>query len=94
MPNKKGRRFWRKNFWTKETSSGGSEYRTSSKVLFTILPILLAALLYKMLIVIEDLEQGTEIIVAMAYGVGVLLLVVILLMIIISIIEYLNKFEQ
>lgn len=93
MTNAKSKSFWRKDFWVRETRRGGMEYRTISKVLFSVLPILLAALLYKLLTVIEGLEKGPEIIVILAYGVGVLLLMLILLMIIISIIEYLNRFE-
>lgn len=93
MTNAKGKSFWNKRFWFRETRDGGMEYRMSSKVLLSILPFLLAALLYKLLNVIEGLEKGPEIIVILAYGVGVLLLILILLMIIVSIIEYLNRFE-
>ena len=93
MTDGKKQRFWNKGFWVRETRRGGLEYRASSKVLFSILPVLLAALLYKLLTVIEGLDKGPEIITVLAYGVGVLLLMLILLMIIVSIIEYLNRFE-
>ncbi len=82
-----------KGFWTRRTLSGEIEYRTSSKVLFTILPFLLAGLLYKLLVAIEALEKGPEVIVILAYGIGVLLAMLILLVIIVSLIEYLHTFE-
>lgn len=88
MTNTKGR-----SFWIRETSSGEIEYRTSSKVLLTILPLLLGALVYKLLIVIEGLEMGPEIIIVLAYGVVVLMVALILLVVMISIIEYLRRFE-
>lgn len=88
-----GKRFWSRDFWVKETFHGGIKYRTSSKILFTILPILLAVLLYKLLLVIEGLESGAEIIMVLAYGIGVLMITLILLVLIISLIEYLRTFE-
>ena len=81
------------NFWIRRTHSGEIEYRTSSKVLFAILPFLLAGLLYKLLVVIEVLDKGAEIIVILAYGIGVLMAMLILLVIIVSLIEYLHTFE-
>ena len=93
MADTKDKSFWKRDFWIRETRRGRTEYRTVSKVLFAILPFVLAALLYKLLIVIEDLKKGPEIIIYLAYGVGILLLMLILLMIIVSIIEYLNRFE-
>ena len=82
-----------KSFWIRNTLSGGTEFHTSSKVLFVMLLLLLAVLLYPLLIAIEGLEGGAEIIVILAYGVGVLLVMLILLMLIISLIEYLHTFE-
>jgi len=82
-----------KGFWTRRTFSGEIEYRTSSKVLFTVLPFLLAGLLYWLLVAVEGLERGPDIIVILAYGIGVLLAMLILLVVIISLIEYLHSFE-
>lgn len=93
MTKSNGKSFWSRDFWIKETFHGGIEYRTSSKILFTILPILMAVLLYKLLIVIEGLESGAEIIMVLAYGIGVLMITLILLVLIISLIEYLRSFE-
>ena len=93
MSKSKAKKFWSRDYWIKETFHGGFEYRTSSKILFTVLPILLAVLLYKTLILIEGLENGAEIIMVMAYGIGVLMITLILLVLIISLIEYLRSFE-
>jgi len=93
MTKSKVKSVWSRDFWVKETFHGGVKYRTSSKVLFTILPIFLAVLLYKTLIMIEGLESGAEIIMVMAYGLGVLMITLILLVLIISLIEYLRQFE-
>ena len=82
-----------KSFWVKETFYGETEFRTISKVLFAILPFLLAAVLYTLLMVIEGMEKGPEFIVVLAYGIGVLMAMLILLVIIISLIEYLRTFE-
>ena len=93
MTKSNDKSFWNREFWIKETFHGGIEYRTSSKILFTLVPILLAVLLYKLLIVIEGLENGAEIIMVMAYGIGILMITLILLVLIISLIEYLRSFE-
>ena len=82
-----------KSFWIKETFSGGTEYRTRTKVLLVILPFLLAAVIYKLLIVMEGMEHGASVIVVLAYGVIVLMATLMLLVIIISILEYLRRFE-
>jgi len=82
-----------KSFWIREGLYGEMEYRTISKVLFTILPFLLVALLYTLLMAIEGLERGPEIIVVLAYGIGILMAMLILLVLIISLIEYLRTFE-
>ena len=81
------------NFWLRTTRRGASKFRTVTKVLITLLPFLLAGLLYQALVLIEDLEKGPEIIVAMAYGVGILVWMLIQLLVIVSLIEYLNKFD-
>ena len=93
MTSTKSKRFWRKEFWTRQTLSGETEFRAGTKALFTILLLLLPALTYKLLIVIEDLEGGPEILVVLAYALGVLLISLILLVILISLVEYLRKFE-
>ena len=82
-----------KSFWTRETSRGDVEYRKHSKALITILPLLLAALCFKLLIVLEDTERGPEIIMVLAYAVVVLMAALMLLVIVISLIEYLQRFE-
>jgi len=82
-----------KSFWIRDTLSGGTKFRTSSKVLFTMLPFLLVGLFYKLLVTIEGLERGPEIIVVLAYVIGVLMAMLILLVLIISLIEYLRTFE-
>ena len=86
-------KFFRRSFWVEDTPSGGIRYRTGSKVMFTLLPIALAALFYKLLVVVGNLEHGPRIIVVLAYAVIILMVALILLMIIISLIEYLRKFE-
>jgi hypothetical protein len=88
-----GKSFWSKSFWIREDYSGGIEYRTSSKVLFKVLPFLVAALFYGLLIMIEGLENGPEIIIVLAYGIIVLMVAAILLILIISLIEFLHEFE-
>ncbi len=88
MTNTKG-----KSFWMRETLSGKMEHRSSSIVLFTILPVLLAGLFYKLLIAIEGLDRGPEIIVVLTLGISVLLAMLILLVIIISLIDHLRAFE-
>ena len=61
------------------------------KVFVTILPFILAALFYELLIVIEGMERGPDTIVVLAIGVGILMLILIVLITIISLIEFLNK---
>ena len=82
-----------RNFWIRDMPSGETEYRARSKVLFTILPVLLAALLYKLLIVIDGLERGGDIIMILGIGLSVLMATMILLVLIVSLIEYLRTFE-
>ncbi len=82
-----------RSFWTREMSNGEKEYRTQSKVLFTLLPFLLAALLYNQLTVIEGLERGGDTIMVLGIGLSVLMAIAILLVIIVSLIEYLRTFE-
>lgn len=82
-----------KSLWIRETASGGIEYKTSSKVLISVLPFLVAALVYNLLIVLEGLEKGPAIITVLTYGIFVLVAVLMLLVIMISIIDYLRRFE-
>lgn len=93
MTNTNGKGFRRKKFWVRQKPSGEFEYRKRSKAFFTILPFLLAALLYKLLLVIDGLENGPAFIVFLALSTSVLMVALILLVIIISLIEYLQKFE-
>ena len=81
------------SFWTKEMPGGVKEYRTRAKMLFTALPFLLAALIYLLLTVIEDLEHGGDVMMVLAIGLSVLMVMAILLVLIVSLIEYLRKFE-
>ncbi len=69
------------------------EFRASSKILFTILPLVLAVVVYNLLLVLEGMEGGSEIIIVLAYGVVVLVAMLTLVVIMISIIDYLRKFE-
>lgn len=89
----KNKRFLREDFWFKQTLSGGTSLRTRSKILFGLLPFLLAGLLYGLLIMTSGLENGPQIIRILAYAVIVLVIAMILLILIISLIEYLRKFE-
>lgn len=82
-----------KSFWIRETPSGGTEYRAITKVLFAVLPLLVGVLVYLSLMVIDELPSGAEIIVYLAYGIIVLMAVLILLVVIVSIIDYLRRFE-
>lgn len=82
-----------RSFWTREMPNGEKEYRTRSKVLFTLLPFLLAALLYNQLTVIEGLERGGDTIMVLGIGLCILMAIAILLVIIVSLIEYLRTFE-
>ena len=68
-------------------------YRTRTKVLLMVSPLLLAVLTYLVLTIIEGLEKGSDIIILLAYGIIVLVVFAILLVVIISIIDYLRRFE-
>jgi len=82
-----------KSFWIKETPSGRTEYRVRTKVLFTLVPLLLAGLVYLALMAIGALDSGADIIVVLAYGAIVLMGALILLVIFIALAEYLGRFE-
>lgn len=84
----------RKGFWIRDTPGGDIEFSTISKVLFSILPFPIAALFYKLLVMIEDLKSGPEIIITLAYGIILLMAALVLLVIIVAIIDYLRRFEQ
>lgn len=81
------------SFWTREVRNGEREFRTFAKVLFSILPLLLAALVYLLLATIGATTHGAEIVAVLAYGVVVLVAMLTLLVIMISLIEYLRSFE-
>ncbi len=83
-----------KEFWLKETFSGGLEYRKRTITLITVLFAILAALFYVLLVFIGGTENGPEILMVLAYAIGVLLVAMIGLVIIISLIEYLRSFEK
>lgn len=72
---------------------GGKEYRRRTKMLLTAMPFLLAGLIYLLLTVIEDLEHGVDIMMVLAIGLSVMMVMAILLVLIVSLIEYLRKFE-
>ncbi|MCB1858550.1 MAG: hypothetical protein KDI63_09770 [Gammaproteobacteria bacterium] len=84
---------WISRLWFKKTAGGRLEMRTSSKALLSLLPIVLAGLVYRLLIFIERTESGPETIIVLAYGVVVLVAMLTLLVIMISIIDYLRTFE-
>ena len=85
------RRRW--SLWTKEAPDGTRVFRASSKVLFTILPLLLGVLLFWGLVAAGDTEGGKEIIFYLALGLIVLIVFASLLVLMISLIDYLRSFE-
>ncbi len=87
------KKLWSRNFWIRDTLTGATELRTSSKVMVVLLPLLIFGLSYGLILAIENLESGGSIIVALALSVIVLMVVLILLVIVISLIEYLRRFE-
>ena len=80
-------------FWTREMPGGDREFRPFAKVLFSASVLGLAAGIYVLLDRLGRTEGGVEIIVALAYGVGVLMVLATFLVIIISLIEYLRSLE-
>ena len=83
----------RKCLWTRETAGGDREFRTFVKVLFSLSVLGLAVAIYLLLDRLGGTEGGEEIIVALAYGVGVLMVLATFLVVIISLIEYLRSLE-
>lgn len=81
------------NLWTKEKPGGERELRTSSKVFLSLLPFLLAALLFPALVMFEKIDGGSEIIEVMAYIIIVLVLTMSLVTLLISLIDYLRSLE-
>ncbi|MCP5444113.1 MAG: hypothetical protein H6968_13870 [Chromatiaceae bacterium] len=81
------------HFWTKEKPGGERELRSGSKVFLTVLPILLAALLFQALITFEKIEGGAEVIEVMAYIIIVLVITMSLVTLVISLIDYLRSLE-
>jgi len=93
MASAKNKKFWNKSFWVTETPRGVMGLRTRSKVVLTILLFLFAGLIFALLIVIDSLESGRDIIMFLTLLVVLLTVVLILLVIIVSLIEYLRRFE-
>jgi hypothetical protein len=83
----------RGTLWRRFRADGEAELRTRSKLLLTIMPLLLAALLFPLLLTIERMDGGTAIIEVFAYGVILLVVAASLLTLIISLIEYLRSLE-
>ena len=83
----------RQGFWVRETLDGEREFRPITKTLLSALLIAMALALYLLLSLLGRTEEGLEIIVILAYGVGVLMVVATFLVIIISLIEYLRSLE-
>jgi hypothetical protein len=82
-----------KRFWITERPGGDREYRTSSKALFAVLLFLIPAVIYGLLLLIEEATGGPTTILVLAYGVIVLMVAVMLFVVILSLIDYLNRFE-
>jgi len=83
----------RRSFWVEEMPDGELRYRTSSKLLFAMLIVLIPAVIYLLLILLEGLTGGPGIITALAYGVIVLVVVAMLMVVVVSLIDYLRRFE-
>lgn len=81
------------SFWTKAARNGEREFRTTTKVLFSILPLLLAGLVYLLLVTIGATEGGADIVAVLAYGIVVLVAMLTLLVLMTSLIEYLRSLE-
>lgn len=88
MPDKK-----KFHLWTKEKTGGERELRASSKVFLTVLPFLLAALLFQSLITFEKIDGGAEVIESLAYIIIVLVITMSLVTLVISLIDYLRSLE-
>lgn len=83
----------RRSLWVEEMPDGELKYRTSSKLMFALLIVLIPAVIYVLLILLEGLTGGPGIIIAMAYGVIVLVVVAMLMVVVVSLIDYLRRFE-
>ena len=83
----------RQSIWSRETLDGEREFRTITKVLFSLAVAALALGTYLLLNLLGTTEKGFETIVVLAYGVGVLMVVATLLVIVISLIDYLRSLE-
>jgi hypothetical protein len=82
-----------KRLWIKDLPGGDREYRMISKVLFAVVLILIPAVIYGLLLLIEEATGGPMTILVLAYGVIVLMVAVMLVVVILSLIDYLNRFE-
>jgi hypothetical protein len=83
----------RKSLWVKETPGGGTEFRKGTKFLLAMVPVAIAALFYRLLLAIEALSNGREVLVVLAYALIVLVAVLVLLVLMVALIEYLRRFE-
>ena len=83
----------RKELWVKNSPGGGTELRKSTKFLLAMLAFVMAAALYGLLLLIEGLSNGREILIVLSYALIVLFVVLVLLALMVLLIEYLRRFE-
>ena len=81
------------SLWTKQSPGGGTELRKGTKFLLAILPFAIGAGFYGLLLFIEGLSNGRDVLIALAYALIVLVTVLVLLVVMVSLIEYLRNFE-
>ena len=83
----------RKDLWVKASPGGGTELRKGTKFLLAMLPLVMAAAFYGLLLLIEGLSNGREVLIVLAYALIVLFAVLVLLALMVSLIEHLRRFE-
>jgi hypothetical protein len=83
----------RKNRWVKASPGGGTDLRKGTKLLLAILPLVVATAFYGLLLLIEGLSNGREILIVLAYALIVLFAALVLLALMVSLSEYLRRFE-
>ena len=83
----------RGTLWRRYRADGEVELRTRSKLLLTIMPLLLAGAIFLLLLAVEHMDGGAQIIEVFAYGIILLVVVASLLTLIITLIEYLRSLE-
>lgn len=81
------------NRWTQVGSDGERELRKGSRIALTLLPFLLVALLFWVLVVIGGTKEGADIIAVLAYSVIALVVAASLFVLIMSLIDYLRSLE-